>query len=127
MKMHESLAMFMLVKSKLKWQWHYISIDLISKLDAMKEVSEEEILQVEDAWQQPVLQLQWIKKIGFLDTNQQLCGHFSNLMFFYILWILQSLNKWDVLSIVTSIKKRLDKITFTFTRALSQITKIMEQ
>jgi hypothetical protein len=32
----------------------------------MKEVSEEEILQVEDAWQQPVLQLQWIKKLASL-------------------------------------------------------------
>jgi hypothetical protein len=52
-----SLAMFMLAKSKLKWQWHSISIDLISELDAMKEVNEEEILQVEDAWQQPIHQL----------------------------------------------------------------------
>jgi hypothetical protein len=36
--------MFMLAKLKLKWQWHFISIDLISQLNGMKEVSEKEIL-----------------------------------------------------------------------------------
>lgn len=40
----------------------------------------------------------WRKYFNFPNTYQQICGHFSNLMFFLILWILQSCsNRWDVL------------------------------